>query len=304
MATDQKQIRKSGAGYASPLRFALGMLGITITGQMYSAYHTFFYNDYMGLSMALISLGTVFYTIWDAINDPLMGYLSDRTRTRHGRRRPWLMVAAPLFTLFSVLLFSPSKGLAGVSLAIYFTGMLMLTETSGTILSTNYHSLFPELFKGESERTSANALRQALQFVGLIIGVSLTPLLADSLGYAATAAIFGVLGMVMILFCTLGCREDPSHSTEETPKLLESFRAVLTNRNFWLVSLTNMFYQSTVGLVTASIPFFIKYALDLDGLYTTVLTGVVFVIAIPAMAGWAKVIRRHGSLRTWRIALL
>lgn len=296
-------MERGTARLAHPFRFALGMLGITIPGQMYSAYASFFYNDRMGLPLTMISLGMVFYSIWDAVNDPLLGYLSDRTRTRFGRRKPWLLVAAPLFALFFILFFSPPDNLSVSGLTVYFTALLMLTETMGTITGTNYHSLFPELFKGKDERASANALRQALQLVGMIIGVSLTPVLTSALGYSHTAILLGLLGMGLLVFCTLGCREDPAHSTEETPGLIDSFRTVLSNRNFWLVSGTNFFYQATVGLALAAIPFFIKYALELDGLYATVLSGVVFVLAIPAMAGWAALIRRHGALRVWRWAL-
>lgn len=293
-----------GERLVHPLRFALGMLGITIPGQMYSAYASFFYNDKMGLPLTMISLGMVFYSIWDAINDPLLGYLSDRTRTRYGRRKPWLLVAAPLFALFFILFFSPPGNLGIPTLTVYFTIMLMLTETMGTVTATNYHSLFPELFKGRDERASANALRQAMQLVGMIIGVSLTPVLTDVLGYPHTAILLGLLGMGLLVFCTLGCREDPAHSTEETPGLIDSFRAVLSNRNFWLVSGTNFFYQATVGLALAAIPFFIKYALGLPDIYATILSGVVFVLAIPAMAGWAALIRRHGTLHVWRWALI
>ena len=293
-----------GERLVHPLRFALGMLGITIPGQMYSAYASFFYNDKMGLPLTMISLGMVFYSIWDAINDPLLGYLSDRTRTRYGRRKPWLLVAAPLFALFFILFFSPPGNLGIPTLTVYFTIMLMLTETMGTVTATNYHSLFPELFKGRDERASANALRQAMQLVGMIIGVSLTPVLTDVLGYSHTAILLGLLGMGLLVFCTLGCREDPAHSTEETPGLMDSFRAVLSNRNFWLVSGTNFFYQATVGLALAAIPFFIKYALGLPDIYATILSGVVFVLAIPAMAGWAALIRRNGTLRVWRWALI
>ena len=66
----------------NPILYALGMLGLTIPGQMYTAYATFFYNDKMNLPLVMISAGMVFFTIWDAFNDPLVGFFSDRTRTR------------------------------------------------------------------------------------------------------------------------------------------------------------------------------------------------------------------------------
>lgn len=288
----------------NPIIYALGMFGITIPGQMYSTYATFFYNDKLHLPLYMISVGMIFFTIWDAFNDPIMGFLSDRTRTRIGRRRPWLLAAAPLFCLFYILFFAPPTGLqAGIPLAIYFTVFLMLLETMGTITGTNYHSLFPELFKTGKERTFANSLRQALQLVGMIIGVSMTPMLAEKFGYTVTAAFLSILGMALLLICTLGSHEDPNYISTVTPGLKESMKAVIGNRNFWTVSFANFFYQATAGLLLAAIPYYVKYALSLKDSGATYLTGAVFITAIPAMVLWAKLINKFGTLKMWRISL-
>ncbi|SFP69587.1 MFS transporter [Caldicoprobacter faecalis] len=290
---------------ASPWRYALGMLGLTIPNMMYTSYGTFFYNDKIGLSISLIAFGTMLFSIWDAVNDPLMGFLSDRTRTRWGRRRPWLLIGAPLYAIAMTLFFNPPKSLGnGTKLAIYFTVFLMLTETMGTITGTNYHSLFPELFREIKERTVANGIRQALQLVGLIIGVSLTPMLAKSIGYSLTGTLFAFLGMGIFIFSVLGCKEDPEFSKSTVPGLKESFKAVITNSNFWAVSFANFFYQATSALLLAGIPFFVKYTLKLPDSQATFLTGTVFIIAIPAVAVWSWLARKIGSVKTWRIALL
>lgn len=289
---------------ANPYVYGLGMLGLTIPGQMYTAYAAYYYNNELGLAMALIAMGKVFFTIWDAFNDPIMGFLSDRTRTKMGRRRPWLLAGAPLFALFFILFFAPPLGIEKIiPLVVYFTAFLMLTETMGTITSTNYHALFPELFKSNTDRASANAFRQALQLVGMIIGVSLTPKIAEALGYPLTAVILAVLGMGLLLVSTLGSRENPENWATATPGLVESFRAVVGNRNFWTVSVTNFFYQATAGLLLAAIPFYVKYALKLSDGDATYVTAAVFVPAIPFMWFWWALIRKWGPLKIWRIAL-
>ena len=147
-----------------PWRYSLAMFGLSIAGYMYVTYGTFFYTETIGLSMKLIALGNVLYAVWDAFNDPIAGYLSDRTRTRWGRRKPWLLASVPVFVLSSILFFSPPASLGtGVGLAVYFTVFLMLTETGNTISTVNYHSLLPELYRDEKRRNQANALRQAMQ---------------------------------------------------------------------------------------------------------------------------------------------
>lgn len=300
---DKTAVRPQVGGYVHPWRYAVGMLGTTIAAQMYNAYASFFYNDQMGLPLTMISLGMVICSTWDAVNGPLLGFLSDRTRTRFGRRRPWMLAGAPLFLLVFVLLFTPPQGMSTAVLAVYFTVLLMLTGTTNSMTGMNYHALFPELFKDREKRATANAMRQSLQLVGMVIGVSLTPMLTQTLGYSHTAMLLGAVSMGLVVYCALGVREDPAHAAAARPKLFDSFRTVLSNRNFWLVSSTNFFYQATFGLMMAATPFFVKYTLGLDGLYATILSGAIFALAIPAMAVWARLIRTYGALRVWRWAL-
>ena len=287
-----------------PWRYSLAMFGLSIAGYMYVTYGTFFYTETIGLSMKLIALGNVLYAVWDAFNDPIAGYLSDRTRTRWGRRKPWLLVSVPVFVLSSILFFSPPASLGtGVGLAVYFTVFLMLTETGNTISTVNYHSLLPELYRDEKRRNQANALRQAMQLVGMIIGVSLVPMITAAIGYRATALALGLLSGALILYSILGCRERSEFSQSEQPGLLASLKALATNANFWLVSVSHFFYQSTSGLLLAGIPFYIKYALQLPDSNATFLSAAVFVSAIPSMYLWYRLINRLGTLKCWRIAL-
>ena len=291
--------------YNKPWRYALTMFGLSIAGYMYQAYGTFFYNNKLGLTLGMIAVGNIFFAIWDAFNDPLSGYLSDRTHTKWGRRKPWLMISVPVFLIASIMFFSPPAALGkGLPLAIYFTIFLMLTETGNTIASVNYHSLLPELFREHSARNKANAIRQALQLVGMIIGVSLVPSIASKLGYQLTAVLLGVISGALIVYSILGCKEREDFSTTEQPKLWASFKTVASNKNFWLVSTSHFFYQATSGLLLAGIPFYVVYALKQPDSAATFLSAAVFVSAIPSMFLWYKLINRIGTLKTWRIALL
>lgn len=296
---------KQAKTYNKPWRYSLAMFGLSIAGYMYVTYGTFFYTETVGLSMQMIALANVIYAIWDAFNDPIAGYLSDRTRTKWGRRKPWLTVSVPVFVLASILFFSPPSALgSGIGLAVYFTVFLMLTETGNTISTVNYHSLLPELYRDEKQRNKANALRQAMQLVGMIIGVSLVPMITSSLGYQLTALLLGLLSGALILFSITGCKERDEFSTSTQPGLLASLKAVAANRNFWAVSVSHFFYQSTTALLLAGIPFYIKYALNLPDSNATFLSAAVFVSAIPSMYLWYRLINRLGTLKTWRIALL
>lgn len=286
------------------LRYAVGMLGYSIPGYLYMSHGTAFYNSEAGLSLDYIALGTLFFVVWDAVNDPLFGFLSDRTRTRFGRRKPWLVVGAPLFALFVNLFFNPLQGSSIRMLLLYYTITLMLTETANTVLTTNYHSLLPELFTNVKERTRANAARQILSLVGMIGGFVLPPMLVEKFGYQSVALVLSLLGAGIFLFSALGVHEHPEYQATPQPKLMDSLKAVATNRNFWLVGITNFFYQGANGLILAVIPFFVTYTLQLRGAATTLLTASVFITAIPAVFVWSMITRRVGVVKTWRLALL
>jgi GPH family glycoside/pentoside/hexuronide:cation symporter len=291
--------------YNQPWRYALAMLGVSITGYMYRGYGTYFYTEKAGLTMAAIGIGNIFFAVWDAFNDPIAGYLSDRTRSRWGRRRPWLLPGAVVFCLASILFFSPPASLGtGTMLAVWFTFFLMLTETANTISTVNYHSLLPELFREEGPRNSANAIRQALQLVGMILGVSLTPLVAGAIGYRLTAVLMSVLGSGLIIYSILGTKERQEFSEIPAPGLWESLKAITVNRNFWPVALSHFFYLSASSLLLVGIPFFVKYSLGAPESMATVLSAAVFVSAIPSMFLWYKLINRFGAVRAWRTALI
>jgi GPH family glycoside/pentoside/hexuronide:cation symporter len=299
MENKTAQVKKT-----SWFRYALGMLGYSIPGYMYTSQGTFFYNDKIGLSLSMIALGNIFFVIWDALNDPLCGFLSDRTRTRFGRRKPWMLLGAPVFGLAMILFFNPPANSGPTLLLVYFTVMLMLTETANTVLTTNYHSLLPELFTDVKERTRANAMRQIFSLVGMIAGVVLVPIFVQTLGYQMVALILAFVGVAIFIYATLGVHENPAFQETDQPKLLDSLKAVAKNKNFWAVSITNFFYQAANGLIMAVIPFYIKYALALPDSNATFLTAAVFVTAIPAVFGWSMLARKLGVVKTWRLALI
>jgi GPH family glycoside/pentoside/hexuronide:cation symporter len=123
--------------------------------------------DSLGLAVTVAAIINVIYAIWDSANDPLVGYLSDNTRTRWGRRRPWLLTGLPFYMLFLVLLYAvPDAFRQGVALFWYALVMILLFETASTVMSVNYQALFPELFQGIQERTRASAYAQGFGMAG------------------------------------------------------------------------------------------------------------------------------------------
>lgn len=288
----------------SPLRYAAGMFGTSIPINMFKAYAMDFYVVKLGLSTSHYALILFLYTFVDAIDNPVYGFFSDRTRTRWGRRRPWLILGAPLLALAFILFYNPPALAGETSLFIYMLLTYILTGTLDSLINANYGALFPELFHGEAVRAKTNAMRQAFQLVAMVISLALTPVVARKLGYANTAIIYSVLAVVVILFCATGCREDMHVQETKKPPLLNSLKALAVNPLFWVFGLCNAFYSAAMAMVLQSVPLFVRYSLQLEEVATMMLQGIVLLLAVASMALWAFMVRRFSLMRTWRGALI
>ena len=90
----------------SPIVYGLGSFGLESTYKVFVGFYMFYYIDKLGLAVAMAAIINVVYAIWDAVNDPLVGYLSDNTRTRWGRRKPWLLIGLPFYVIILVLVYA------------------------------------------------------------------------------------------------------------------------------------------------------------------------------------------------------
>ena len=283
--------------------YAIGMFGTSIPINMLKTYAAIFYVDRLGLTTAQMALMLLIYTFIDAIDNPVYGFLSDRTRTRWGRRRPWFVIGTPLLILCFIFFYSPPAFLSGNSLFAYCMLFYILTGTLDSVINANYGALFPELFRTDASRASTNALRQAFQLVAMIISIALTPMVTHAIGFSLTAILYGILGGSVILYMALTSRERQIEEEEKKPEPWNSLKDLLTNRKFWIAGLANAFYSAAMSLVLASMPFFVKYTLHLADSQATFLFAAVLLIAIGSVAIWAPLVRRYSLMPVWRCAL-
>jgi glycoside/pentoside/hexuronide:cation symporter, GPH family len=287
-----------------PFNYSIGMFGTSIPINMLKTYAAIYYVDKLGMTTSQLALMLLIYTFIDAIDNPVYGFLSDQTRTRWGRRRPWLTIGTPLLILCFIAFYSTPAFLAGNSLFAYCMLFYILTGTLDSVINANYAALFPELFRDDASRANANALRQAFQLVAMIISIALTPMVTSKLGYSLTSILYGILGGAVILYMTFTCNETKVQIDEEKPKFWDSLKNLVTNRKFWVAGFANAFYSAAMSLVLASMPFFTKYALGLSDSQTTYLFATVLLIAIGCVAIWAWLVRKFTLMPVWRAALI
>lgn len=287
----------------SPLRYAFGMFGTSIPINMFKAYAIAFYVDKLSaITLEQFSLITLIYTFIDAIDNPVYGILSDRTRSRFGRRRTWLCIGTPLLVLAFIAFYNPPAFVMG-SPFLYILLTYILTGTLDSLINANYGALFPELFPDEKVRAKTNAIRQVFQLVAMVISLALTGMVVEWLGYGLTSIVYALLAGVVILFMALGCHEQEIPEEQEKPSLIPALIALLTNSKFWLFGLTNAFYSACMSLVIATVTLFVKHSLGLGGASTTILQASVIVCAAVSIGVWSPFVKKVGLMKLWRIGL-
>ncbi len=284
--------------------YAIGMFGTSIPINMLKTYAAVFYVDRLGLTTVQFSKILFIYTFIDALDNPIYGFLSDRTKTKWGRRRPWLVISTPLLALCLIAFYNPPMQLAGSALFTYCAVFYILTGTIDSVINANYGALFPELFPTDESRAKTNAMRQAFQLIAMIISIALTPMVTSAIGYSKTSIAYGLIGAAVIMYMSLTCRDAGIKSDEEKPKLWDSLKSIFTNRKFWIAGFTNAFYSAAVSLVLASVPFFAKYTLGISDSQQTLLFGTVLLVAIGCVAIWANMVKKYSLVKVWRAALL
>jgi GPH family glycoside/pentoside/hexuronide:cation symporter len=274
------------------VRYGVADLGIALLGSAVQFFILLYYTDVAGINPAIAGTALMVGKLtWDAINDPLIGYLSDRTKSRFGRRRIYMMIGVVPLGLASWLMFSVPQGLT--NMAAFFTVLVtfLLWDTFHTMTSVPYYALTPELTYDYNERSSLTAIRMIFSVIGYILGAAATTviagLFASILGWtthaswSGTGAVFGFIAFAAVLTTILGVKEKPG--LESKPSQLPPFKAVATsfqNRPF-VIMLAAFFISSfAFTLLTSLVSYYIIYQLDMKDAVPLVLLVMLVTIGI------------------------
>ncbi|MBT4089017.1 MAG: hypothetical protein HOE30_11045 [Deltaproteobacteria bacterium] len=239
LSTARKLTRREIFAYGLP-RTCVAMMLISA-----SIYLPKFYTDTLLLAPALIGWTFMIGRFWDGITDPLMGYLSDHTQSKLGRRRPYLLLSALPIGLAYYFLWAPPQGLGKQELFIYVTAIYLLTFTFWTIFSIPHTSLGAELTMNYHERTVLTGVREALGALGVLLGTAAPAIVAIFIldkqqVYSAVAAVVGCLTAIFILICFLNVKENPKFQKKRPLPLKKSLSLMVENRPFLILVLLVM----------------------------------------------------------------
>jgi len=267
-----------------------------------------FYTDELGVSAGMLSWVFLAGRVWDAVTDPLMGHVSDGTRSRWGRRRPYFALAAfPIWIVF-YLIWSPSPDLSTNGTFVHLLVCYILLYSFWTVFSIPYVSLGMELTPNYHERTRIFGFRQAFMLVGTAVGMlapfAFTQLLGDkAAGYSLMALIFGGVSTALICITFVRVRERSLQTHGEGFSFFVGLRATLSNNAF--VVLLLVYLTSYVGgsfIAPLSI-FMAKYVIKEEWAMQPVMLAYLLgsMLSIPI---WLKLSHRFGKNRAFSLGMI
>ena len=295
--------------------YSQGNFANTLIYNVFTNRIQFFYIDLIGLAPALAGIVWTVFGIWNAINDPLMGAISDRTRTRWGRRVPYVMIATIPMVLAFIFLWMPPTANKTLT-AIYFLVMLFIFDTLFSLVTTAYTSLFPEIAVELADRSLLSAFREGLATIALLLSFILAPILSESIGFVWMAVVIGLITAATYMISMWGTHEDLSKMGEKTLGLIESVKEALKSKPFlyYVGALISREFMFTT--IVATLPFWRKYVLGIDAIGTVfgmelgagdqeaLLLGIPLLLTVIWVFIWDKVITRIGARRAWIYAYI
>jgi GPH family glycoside/pentoside/hexuronide:cation symporter len=291
------------------LAFGAGDLGPAIVSSINGFFLNAFLLDVAGLRPAMA--GTIFLLvkIWDAVNDPLIGTLTDRTHTRWGRRRPWLLFAAIPFGLFFFLQWNVPP-ISDFGKFWYYLVVALLLDTAFTAINVPYAALTPELSHDYDERTSLSSYRMSFSILGGVFAAFLHTIIVKAAGgndpvrgYAISAAIWAVVITVPNFICFAFTRE--THFKEQRPQgpgFFEGLRLAFRNRAFVIVTVIYLLSWLSVQFVQTNLLLYVKYWIGAESQFGTLVLAVQ-VSAFLFLMLWARVSQRLGKQRTYYVGM-
>ncbi len=299
--------------FAIRLGWGVGSLGVSILFNSYAVLLLFYLTNIVGMRVEVAGLLLTIAKLFNVVVDVPIGVLSDNTRSRWGRRRPWMLAAAFLCAAVFVMMFNvPRPSADGASMSAtyaYVLASLLLYATAYSAFNVPYMAMPGEMSDSYHERTAIMSFRVVFIQFGYLIGVGAAPRIAQALGgglegYGVVGWILGIgagIAMLASFFGTARARGTARTAVQHTA--LQQLRSALSNRPFLLLSAFKLLTLFSGASVTATLLFFVKNILRHDPgimLWYSIGYAGAGLISVPLF--WVKLSSRIGKHRALMVA--
>jgi glycoside/pentoside/hexuronide:cation symporter, GPH family len=305
-------------GFVVPVRekiaYALGDLGNNLSITAMGFYFIFYVVNIGGLTPVLAGI-----TYWvsrsiAALTDLFMGIISDRTSSRFGRRRVYLLAGAvPMGLAFTLLWFIPFGSQAGNF--VYYLAVMLAFNVILSVVTIPYNALMPELSQNYDERTSISGFRMAFSFLGNLLAAAGVAVIVDNIypgrsayptSYPVMGILFGVATTILVLICFFGTKERVHAEAEMTvgKNFWKDLRSMWQVTEMRLMTIMFVLNQVAADIFMALIVFFLKDVMLVPDEYTSMVMALPLVIAVASVPLWVYLGEKLGKKRAYITAAI
>ena len=288
------------------LSWGLGSLGVAIFFNTQTVLLTRYMTDELGIAAGVAGLLLLLSKLYDAVTDPLMGWITDRTKSKWGRRRPWLIIGGVGSAMAFIYLFNVPSNISVIT--AIFIGLIAYS-TFYTIFNVPYLAMPAEMSTLPLERTRLMAWRVRAIGMGQLIGSSFAPMMVFWFGggrsaHGKMAIILGFVAMIAIIFCFLGTKG----ANQTVPKLKtklslkDSTKLILENKPFLFLIITKFLQLTATAIMLASMAYFFQHWLKREfndlGLYFAI-SSVIIILVQPF---WMSLVKKYSKAELYQVA--
>ncbi|MFZ5912424.1 MAG: MFS transporter [Chloroflexota bacterium] len=291
------------------LAYGVADFGFAFTDSAIAVLFAIFLTDIVGLTAAQAALAVFVGRSWDYINDPIIGHFTDRTRSRWGRRRPYLLFGFIPFALAFVMMWWIPPISATWGLVVYYAFAYFFFDTVVTFVTMPYFALTPELTQDYDERTSLTSYRMFFSLAGgLVAFVAPLAMIGETIPANAGRAlqmglIFGAVSAFPLLLTFLGTRERREYIAQRQPSLRESLRAARRNRPFVFAMGIFLFTWTAMSIIENQLFYFLEYRMGMEE-EAPLVAAAVFVTAILVLPFWVWASQRTDKRKSYIFGML
>lgn len=254
------------------LSYASGDVACNVVFGMIGTLLTLFYTDYVGINPATVGMVMLLSRLFDGVSDLIMGVIVERTNSKWGKSRPWILWMSVPFALSAVLLFTVPQTTGVLQFIYLFVTYNFCTTVCYTAINLPYGSLSAMMTRVSSERDMLSVVRMGLSPIGKIIAATCTlPIVKlfgdDQAAWVKTMSIWAVLALILLLICFFKCEEtvviEAKAKAEKTP-LGKGFAALFKNQYFWAVLVLWMVQSVSFSISGTILPYYCKYIFGND----------------------------------------
>lgn len=290
MNTNKAKNYEAKVPLISKIAYGFGDVGCNFSWMFVSNFLMIFYTDVFGISMAAVSALMLFSRFWDAINDPIVGALTDKTKSRWGRYRPWLLIAAPITAVLLVMTFWARPDWSQSAKIIYMVITYCLLVLGYTCVNIPYGTLCGAMTQDIDERAKINTSRSVAAMIAIgILNIITVPLVtrfgktSPKTGYLTVAVIYACIFVLCHFFCFSKTKEVVTMPEKKKISLKLQLSAVLQNKPYLLALIGQILFGFTLYGRNADILYYFTYVEGDTSCYTKYSMSII----IPSIIGAA-----------------